>query len=292
MSEKYRKKLKVKIRPKMRVLNRALEGNWNTVFKGRGMEFTNFKQYILGDDARKIDWKASLRCGDVLVKELEEYHALNVFFLFDASNSMLCSSTGQLKSEYGAELISNLCYNIIKSGDAVGMGMFTDEIITKIIPAKGQGMHFKILQELENLKNYGGEFNLKKALMLANSFLDEGTMVIIVSDFIGLKEGWIKYIKILSRKYDLMGIMIRDPRDYSMPEKNGQYLLEDPFTKEKMYIDAHQYRKIYADEAEKKKKFVKQVFEKARMGFVCLHTDQDFEKPIIDYFRKRVISSR
>ena len=149
-----------------------------------------------------------------------------------------------------------------------------------------------IMRELEKKKNHGGKFDLRHALMLVNSFLEEGTMIIIVSDFIGLKEGWTKYLNILSRKYEIMGMMIHDPRDYSMPIEEGQYLLEDPYSKEKMYIDSHQYQKIYAKEVKKRKKFIKVAFEKSKMGFVYLKTDQDFEDPIVNYFKRRVITSR
>lgn len=291
MVEKH-KRVKVQIKPSMRVLSRALEGNWNTVFKGRGMEFAGYRQYILGDDAGKIDWRASLRSNDILMKELEEYHALNVFFLLDVSNSMMCSSTGQLKVNYASDLISDLSYNIIKSGDAVGIGIFSDKIVSKIFPQKGQSMQFRIMNELNNSKNYGGNFDLNHALMSCNSFLEDGTMIIIVSDFIGLKENWSRHIKILSRKYEIIGIMIHDPRDYSMPEEQGQYLLENPYTKEKIYIDSSQYAKIYAQEVKKKVSYIKSVFEKAKMGFIYLKTDKNFEEPVVNYFKKRVIITR
>ncbi|MCK5107738.1 MAG: DUF58 domain-containing protein [Nanoarchaeota archaeon] len=292
MSEKHKKKLKVKITPSMRVLNRALEGNWHTIFKGRGMEFAGYRQYILGDDASRIDWKASLRCNDVLIKELEEYHALNVFFLLDVSNSMLCSSTGQLKVEFAAELVSNLCFNILKSGDAVGMGLFSDKLVSKISPQKGQSMQFRVMDELSNSDNFGGNFDLNKTLMNCNSFLEEGTMIIIVSDFIGLKDNWGHYIRTLSRKYEMIGIMVHDPRDYSMPEEQGQYLLENPFTGEKIYIDSNQYKGVYEEEVKNKIASIRNVFEKTKMGFVYLKTDEDFEKPIVNYFKKRIVIAR
>jgi len=292
MGEKHKRKLKVKIKPGMRVLSRSLEGNWNTIFKGRGMEFAGYRQYILGDDARRIDWRASLRSNHILVKELEEYHALNIFFLLDVSNSMMCSSTGQLKVEYASELISNLSYNILRNGDATGLGLFSDKLVSKIYPEKGQGMQFRIMEELNDSSNYGGNFNLSHALMVVNSFLEEGTMIIIVSDFIGLKENWARYLKILSGKYEVIGIMIHDPRDYSMPNEPGQYLLENPYTKEKIYIDSIQYASIYAKDVKKRIEFIKNVFEKSKMGFVYLKTDQDFEKPIVNYFKKRVIVTR
>jgi hypothetical protein len=117
-------------------------------------------------------------------------------------------------------------------------------------------------------------------------------MIIIVSDFIGLKESWSRYIKILSRKYDIIGVMIHDPRDYSMPKQAGQYLLEDPYSGDKIYVDSAQYRKIYAEEVKKRVDYVQNVFEKAKMGFVYLKTNKDYEEPIVNFFRRRVVVTR
>jgi len=278
----------VKLKVRMDVLNRALEGNWSTVFKGSGLEFAGYRAYTFGDDASKIDWGASLRAHETLVRELEEYHNFNVFFLVDVSNSMLFSSTGQLKAEYAAELTFSLCYAMMQSGDAIGLGLFTDKLVTKIPPNLGKGVYYKIMRELTNPKNYGGDFDFIKALQYVSSFLKERSVIIIISDFIGLKEGWNRYINILSGKFDIIGIMVRDPRDFSMPAGSGQFLVEDPYSNEKLYIDSHQYTRIYAAEAKKKEEFVRKSFENAKLGFISLRTDEAFQEPVLKYFRKRL----
>jgi hypothetical protein len=122
--------------------------------------------------------------------------------------------------------------------------------------------------------------------------LEEGTMIIIVSDFIGLEKGWSRYLKILSGKYEIIGMAIHDPRDYCMPKEHGQYLLEDPYEKKVMYIDTRQFSKIYKEEVNKRVNYIKNVFNKSKMGFVYLKTDQDFERPVVDFFRKRTVMSR
>ena len=227
---------KVKLKARRDVLNRVLEGNWSTIFKGHGLEFAGYRAYNYGDDASKIDWGASLRAHEILVRDLEEYHNFNVFFLVDVSNSMLFSSTGKLKAEYAAEMIFSLCYAIMQTGDAIGLGMFTDHLVAKIPPSLGKGVYYRIIRHLTEPKNYGGDFNLTKALKYVSSFLNERSVIIIISDFIGLKEGWHRYINILAGKYDLIGIMIRDPRDFEMPVSAGQYLVENPFTGEKLIL--------------------------------------------------------
>jgi len=278
----------IKLKARIDVLNRALEGNWNTIFKGQGLEFAGYRAYTYGDDASKIDWGASLRAHEVLVRELEEFRNFNIFFLVDVSNSMLFSSTGKLKAEYTAELTFSLCYAMMQSGDAIGLGMFTDKLVTKIPPSMGKGVYYRISRELTNPNNYGGNFDLLKVLRYVSSFLNERSLIIIISDFIGMKPGWNRYLNILSRKYDIMGIMVRDPRDIEMPKVAGQFYVEDPFSKEKLCIDSHQYAKKYAADNAKDMDFIRHSFEKAKLGFVNLRTDQDFQEPLLRYFRKRL----
>ena len=279
---------KVKLKARRDVLNRVLEGNWSTIFKGQGLEFAGYRAYSFDDDASKIDWGASLRSHEILVRELEEYRNFNVFFLVDVSNSMLFSSTGKLKAEYAAEMTFSLCYAIMQTGDAIGLGLFTDKLITKIAPSLGKGIYYRIIRELVNPKNYGGNFDFTKALQYVSTFLKERSLIIIISDFIGLKQGWHRYLNILAGRYDLIGIMVRDPRDSVMPRRAGQYLVENPYSSEKLYIDSHQYKKIYAAETRKEEEFIKRSFEKAKLGFVSLRTDQEFQEPILNYFRKRL----
>lgn len=278
----------VKLKARMDILNKALEGNWNTIFKGQGMEFAGYRAYTFSDDATKIDWGASLRAHETLVRELEEYHNFNVFFLMDVSNSMLFSSTGRLKAEYAAELTFSLAHSIMQSGDAIGLGMFSDHLVAKIAPALGKQVYSRMSRELMNKENYGGNFDIEKVLLYVSSFLKDRSMIIIISDFIGLKEGWNKYLHIIGGRYDIIGIMVRDPRDDEMPDFGGQFLVEDPYSDKKMFIDSKQYANIYKAQNKKDEEFIKNCFEKSKLGFISLKTDQEFQEPVINYFRKRL----
>lgn len=278
----------VKLKARIDVLNKVLEGNWNTVFKGQGLEFAGYRQYSYGDDASKIDWSASLRAHETLVRELEEYRNFNVFFLLDVSNSMLFSSGDKLKAEYAAEVTFSLCHSMLNGGDAIGLGMFTDKLVTRIAPSLGRGAFYRITSELSKPENYGGGYDLPKALQYITSFLSDRSVVIIVSDFIGLQEGWSRSLKILSGRYDVIGIMIRDPRDVEMPEEGAQYLVEDPYSDKKMYIDSHQYKKIYEEYVKKEEDLIRNSFEKAKQGFVSLRTNQEYHEELMKYFRKRI----
>jgi len=279
---------RIKLKARREVLNRALEGNWNTIFKGQGLEFAGYRGYTFSDDASRIDWAASLRTHELLVRELEEYHNFNIFFLLDVSNSMLFSSTGKLKAEYAAEVVFSLCNAMMQDDDAIGMGMFTDKLVAKIPPSLGKESYYRILKDLTNPDNYGGSFDLTKVLQYVRSFLKERSVIVIVSDFIGLKEGWNQYLNIISQIYDVIGIMVRDPRDFEMPKVAGQFYVEDPFTHEKLYIDSRQYAKLYESDNKRQEEIIRKSFEKAKLGFVKLRTDEDFQEPIMNYLRKRM----
>jgi uncharacterized protein (DUF58 family) len=283
---------KVKLKARIDILNKVLEGNWSTIFKGQGLEFAGYRAYTFGDDASKIDWGATLRAHEILVRELEEFHNFNIFFLVDVSNSMLCSSTGKLKAEYAAELTFSLCYAMMQSGDAIGLGLFTDHLVAKIPPSLGKGVYYKIVRDITNPKNYGGNFNFRKVLQYVSGFLQEKSVIIIISDFIGLEEGWHRYLNTLAGRCDIIGIMVRDPRDWEMPKTGGQFVVEDPYSGQEMYIDAHQFAKIYAADAKREVEFIRRSFEKFKLGFVSLRTDQDFQEPIMHYLKRRLSTVR
>ena len=122
------------------VLSKTVEGNWATLFKGSGMEFTGFRAYSYSDDASMIDWRASLRSKSLLVREFEEFKNYNVYFLLDTSNNMLFSSEKIMKAEFAAHILYSIANEALESGDANGMGMFNDGMIDIVMPAFGKGM--------------------------------------------------------------------------------------------------------------------------------------------------------
>jgi len=279
------KKPEFQVRRKM--LSKILEGELAASSKGRGIEFTGFRKYIYGDDASLIDWSATLRAKETLVREYEEYRNFQIYLLFDVSDSMLFSSTEKLKCEYAAELVFSIVYSIVNTGNKVGMGMFTNNLITKNIPQSGTKNYYRILQDLTNPENYGGAFNIKKVLMETRALLGEKSLIVIVSDFIGMEEGWDRYVRMLSTNFDILGIMVRDPRDREIPEDAGQFLLEDPYTGERLRIDTKDYAKLYKEMAAKEEEEIKQGFQTAKAGFISVATDEDFLKPLLKYIRLR-----
>ena len=283
---------KLDVYAKQTVLSEVIEGNWTAIFKGHGMEFAGYRTYTYGDDASLIDWKASLRSKSLLVKEYEQEKSVNVYFMFDVSNSMLFTSTKKLKAEYAAELVSSLAYAILRSGDAVGLSMFTDKLITKMPLNYGRKVHYLLVKDLSNVNNYGGKFDFAKSMNLLFSFLKNRAVILIVSDFIGLNENWYKFLRIASQKYEVIGIMVRDPRDRELPKNSGQFMLEDPYTGEKLYVDSAQYADAYKKYVEKEEAEIEKQFKATKSDLLKLTTDQDFYKPIITFFKKRALTHR
>lgn len=279
---------KVDINARKDVLSRTLQGEWSTTFKGHGMEFAGFREYEYGDDASMIDWKASLRSKSTLVREFEDYKNFNVFFLFDVSNSMFFSSHETLKCEFAAEIIYVLADAINKAGDAIGMSMATNKLITRARPNIGLESLSRIKKDLLNIDNYGGVFDFNKALLNAKSFLGDKGVIFIVSDFFSIDESWEKYVHMLSTEFELIALVIRDPRDRHIPENVGQLLLKDPMTGQNMYIDTRKVGKEYNKKIIEQEKYMENVFRKSNGDYLLLTTDdEDYVNKLVQFFQRR-----
>ncbi len=276
------------LRAKRRVLSRVLEGLWSALLKGRGMEFAGFRQYTPSDDASRIDWGASLRANDVLVREYEEFKNVNILFLLDVSDTMLFTSQKKLKAEYGAELMFDMVVSLVNNGDTVGFGLFSDGIITDELPNIGHTVINRVARALMDPKHYGGKKNLGNVVNHVNARLNERSLIILISDFIGFEEGWDRYIRMMGQKFDLIGIMLRDPHDRYLPDSGLQAVLRDPYTGERMFVDFKDVHELFQQHTRKEEEYIKSVFDKARASFVPLVTDgDDLLRPIIKHFRRR-----
>jgi len=268
------------------VLSKTLEGSWATLFKGRGMEFTGYRQYSYTDDASTIDWRATLRSKETLVRVFEEYKNYNIYFYLDTSNSMLFTSGEFFKAEFGAGIMYSLSEEANASGDAVGMGMFNDSLKETIQPAYGRGMRPRFVKLLNNKENYGGIRDFKKSILQLSASLGERSIIIILSDFLGLPDDWSKYISMLSEEHHVMGIMIRDKRDRFLPT-SGQFFLKDPNSDSTIYVDAKQFAQEYADLSKESEQKVISVFKKVRSDCLILENETpDPKSEIRKFFNK------
>lgn len=283
---------KLDVYAKQSMLSDIIEGSWTTNFKGHGIEFSGYRSYQFGDDASIIDWKASLRGKSILVKEYVEEKSVNVYFILDVSNSMLFTSTKKLKVEVGAELVSSMAYAVLRSGDAVGMSMVTDKLVTKTPISSGRKMHYYIVNDLLNLNNYGGNYDFNAIMKRLFTYLKSRAVVVIVSDFIGLSDDWYRYLRIASQKYQIIGIMIRDPRDRELPKTGGQFLIEDPYSGEKLYIDAKTYAKAYQKFVEEEELKIEKHFKASKSDLLRISTTEDIYPALSKFFKKRALTQR
>lgn len=289
----YPKGQKVDIRAKRRVLSRVLEGSWTALLKGRGMEFAGFRQYTYGDDATQIDWHATLRANETLVRVFEEYKTVNVFVILDVSESMLFSSREKLKAEYAAEMMFSLASAIVENGNSLGYAIFSNTVIKKQMPGLGREVLYRLAADLQDGDNYGGVRDFKSSMNLINGILNQRSLIILVSDFIDLPDNWERYVRMFSMQFDLIGVSIRDPHDQVIPPLWMQSVVRSPSnSQELLLVDMKQYAKSFAQQADEQLTYVRRVFEKARAGFVSLSTDKDMIDPLTRYFIRRTNTVR
>ncbi len=262
-------------------------GKYKSIFKGRGLEFDSYRKYSPDDDASLIDQLASARAGELMVRQYVEERNLDVFFLIDVSNTMILTSQPKLKCEYAAELVSALAYTIIKSDDNIGFGFFNSRLLDFVPPKKGFQSHSLLLDNLTKVNTYGGDFNLKSAVESLLGLLNKGTLLIIVSDFIGLKPGWEEIIRLASSKFSLIGIMVRDPIDRSIPAGMGQIAIADPLSNQSLLIDPNVIKSYYEEEVKREEDRILSIFTETGADFLVLQTDEPFVEKIIGLFRMR-----
>ena len=279
---------KLEVITKQNIASAGLVGQYSSVFKGRGLEFEDYRPYSTLDDASMIDWKASKRSGQILVKEYVEERNVNVAFVFDVSESMIFGSLDKLKNEYSIEFIASLTHAILEVGDSAGLVMFNDKIVKFIPCSRNRAQFYDMARTLSNPYLYGGRisfFNVSKFLLTA---LNRDTVVIIVSDFIGFEKNWVERLKLLCSKFDVVGVMIRDPLDRTMPvDYQGTVLIKDPYSHKQMVIDPSLLKEAYEYEARKQEEEIEESFISAGADFTVLSTDQPFVKPVIKLFRAR-----
>ncbi|NTV24266.1 MAG: DUF58 domain-containing protein [Nanoarchaeota archaeon] len=272
---------------KKNILSSAYSGELASNIKGGGIEFEDYREYSVTDDAARIDWRASKRSQRLLVREYKIEVNFTVFFIIDVSETMLFGSTKKLKCEYAAESIASLFHGLLMSGNAVGYALFSDHVTKMLKPMLGRRQFHVFSKDISNPKNYGGKKDIGKAFQQAMQLLDRKSLVFIISDFLGMDDNWKEYFKILSSKHEVIGIMIRDPVDMELPDVKCQLVIGDPNSSNTMYVDSSDYRKIYKEYNEKQYLLVNALFQQNRSTLMLLKTTQPSLHTLMQYFRKK-----
>lgn len=269
-----------------RLANDQLAGSYHSVFKGRGMAFSEVRQYQPGDDVRFIDWNVSARMNDTYVKVFTEEREMTVMLLVDLSASERFGSVEKPKIETVAEVAALLAFSAIKNNDRVGLILFTDRIERFVPPKKGRSHVMRVVTEILNADPQGEGTDLRVALDLLGSIGKRRTVAFMISDFIA--EHYEKPLRVVSKKHDLIPIQIVDPRENELPDV-GLALVEDLETGELVEVDTSNLavRAEYAREAKRQRASREHLFRRLQLDHVTVSTDQDFVRPLTELFRLR-----
>ena len=269
-----------------RLANDQLAGSYHSVFKGRGMAFSEVRQYQPGDDVRFIDWNVSARMNDTYVKVFTEEREMTVMLLVDLSASGRFGSVEKPKIETVAEVAALLAFSAIKNNDRVGLILFTDRVERFVPPKKGRSHVMRVVTEILNADPEGEGTDLGVALDLLGGIGKRRTVAFLISDFIA--DQYEKPLKVVSAKHDLIPIQIVDPREDELPDV-GLALVEDLETGELVEVDTSDLdvRADYAREAQRQRATREHLFRRLQLDHVTVSTDRDFVRPLTELFRLR-----
>ncbi|MBM3247396.1 DUF58 domain-containing protein [Candidatus Pacearchaeota archaeon] len=263
---------------------------YKRIFGGKGFEFDSYRNYSPeNDDASLIDWKATMRNPHkVLIRQYLEERDLKIFFIVDVGDNMVFGSGEKLKNEATAELVSSLSHLILGSGDSAGMALYSDRVV-KLFPASGGMEHFhSIIRALANPDYYSGKSDLKKTLKFLLPVLKGISAVFIISDFINFDDETIKILKTFMRKFETIGLMIRDPVDLTMPDLDNEVIIEDIYTGEQKIVNPKMIKRDYEKYTLEQVSKVDEVFTKTGSDLLELHTDKDFLLELATLLKSRV----
>ena len=269
-----------------RLVDDVMSGSYKSHFKGHGVQFSEHRTYVAGDDVRHIDWKVSARSKDVLVKKYEEERELTVFLVVDISHSEGFGSREKLKSEVLAELSGMLASAAIRTGDKVGVLLFAGDIERIIPPKKGKQHILRIIREVLGFRAKTSGTHLKEALESAGRIMKHSGIIFVLSDF--LAEDYELPLKRLARKHDVVAISVGDPREKSIPNI-GQILVQDPETGVARMIDTGSYAfqewlgKFTQESAARLTDRLKW----ARIELLEVKTDEDYPQALMKFFQAR-----
>jgi uncharacterized protein (DUF58 family) len=268
------------------LVNQVFSGEYHSVFKGRGMEFSEVREYQFGDDIRNIDWNVTARFGHPFIKIFEEERELTVILLVDLSGSLLFGTVEKTKQQIAAELSAILAFSAMKNNDKVGLILFTDKIEKFVPPRKGKKHVLRVIREVLSFEPKGKATNLKSALEYMNNAIKKKSIVFLISDF--MDEGYEKILRMVGKKHDLIGVVLNDRREFTLP-KIGMIKLNDNETGEERWIDTSdsKVQKTIREMREKITQGRKTLFLTSRLDSIEVTTEENYIKPLIQFFRKR-----
>jgi uncharacterized protein (DUF58 family) len=269
-----------------RLVNDVLAGEYHSVFKGRGMEFAEVREYQQGDDIRNIDWNVTARMGHPFVKLHVEERELTVMLVIDASASGNFGTVNRMKGELAVELCAVLAFSAIKNNDKIGLIMFTDTVEKYVPPKKGKNHVLRVIRELLYFQPQRRGTNIQAALEYVNRVMKRKAVVFLVSDF--LAGPYDKLLRVTSRKHDVIPVTITDPREIELPPV-GLLELEDAETGEMLLLDTldADVRQTYRALARQRQAARNRLFRSMKLDAIDVRTDAPYLPTLITFFRRR-----
>ena len=268
------------------LVNDLFGGEYHSVFKGRGMTFSEVREYQPGDDIRLIDWNVTARTGAPFVKIFEEERELTVFILVDISGSGNFGSLNQLKRDFASEIAAVLGFSAIKNNDKVGLILFSDEIEKFLVPKKGKSHVLRVIRELLYTKPKSPRTSIKKALDYLLNVAKRKSVVFLISDF--LDDDYWSSLKVVNRKHDLIGIRLYDPAEIKPPNL-GLTKVKDSESGESFWVDTSDNNIMDELERTNHRNQDKLNSKSKKIGFdlITISIEKDFVEPILSFFKIR-----
>jgi len=269
-----------------RMVSDVFAGEYHSVFKGRGMEFDEVREYQPGDEERDIDWNVTARMGRPFVKKFVEERELTVMLLVDASASSRFGTRGCFKSELSAEVCAVLAFSAIRNKDRVGLVVFSDRIEKFVPPGKGSRHVLRVIREILYHRPRGKGTDIALALDFLNRVTRRRSVSFLVSDF--QSSGYEQALRIAARRHDLIALAVGDPRESEL-EPVGLVSLRDAETGEEALVDtsSEPVRRRYADEAGNRRQARIRLFRESGVDCVELSTGEPYELTLLKFFRRR-----
>uniref|UniRef100_A0A7V3E730 DUF58 domain-containing protein n=1 Tax=Ignavibacterium album TaxID=591197 RepID=A0A7V3E730_9BACT len=268
------------------LVNQVFSGEYHSVFKGRGMEFSEVREYQFGDDIRNIDWNVTARFGHPYVKIFEEERELTVIMMVDLSGSLAFGSKEKTKQRIAAEVSAILSFSALKNNDKVGLLLFTDKIEKFVPPRKGRKHVLRIVREVLSFKPEGNKTDLRAALEYLNKAVKKRSIVFLLSDFID--DGFEKILRVVSKKHDLIGIVLEDRREKEIPQL-GLIKVIDSETETEKWIDTSSmhFRNEFVVRSKQLSEKRKYIFRSNKIDSVNIQTGENYIKPLVQFFKLR-----
>lgn len=277
------RKIEIKTR---RLSDHIFGGEYHSTFKGRGMTFSEVRQYQFGDDVRSIDWNVTARYNEPFVKVFEEERELTMMLMADISGSEFFGTDEQFKSEIITEVAATLAFSATQNNDKIGLILFSDEIELFIPPKKGKSHVLRIIRELLEFQPKSKKTDIAQALKFLSNVMKKKAIVFVLSDF--MADDYRDTLKITSGRHDITGIRIYDRHEEVMPNL-GVVQLEDEETGEQLLVNtsSRKVRNNYATYYREKVDYYHESFRKSGAGVIDVRTDESYVKKLLGYFKRR-----